>query len=203
MKLYIANCTRQTMQLHYRLDFQNDGALDPRRQAQQAKQQTIQAGKQDIIGGDLHLNQIQDIVDQLQKYGLRAVKEVPELKTTVKRLDPNSRSPVPMIFNVDRSVSLDTIKTVMAINANIQVDQGVERRRRAAVAVPDIIAHRVNEQFAQAGLDETATDNVQTAFEQLEQSEAGEKTIAEGYKVDKNAPAAPPPSTKSKKRKAA
>lgn len=203
MRLYIANCTRQTMQLHYRLDFQNDGEIDPRRQAQQAKQQTIGPGRQEVIGGDLHLNQIQDIVDQLEKYGLRAVKEIPELKTTVRKLDPNSRATVPMVFNVDRNVPLDAIKTVMSINSNIQVGQGVERRRRAAVAVPEIIQNRVNEEFAQAGLSETATDNVQTAFEQLEQSEAGEKTIAEGYKIDKNAPAELPPSASRRRRRSA
>lgn len=77
MKLYIANCTRQNWVVHYRLDFLPDGTVDPRRQNQPARQQAIAPGRQEMIASpDLHISQIDDIVNQLVPYGLVAVAHV-------------------------------------------------------------------------------------------------------------------------------
>lgn len=202
MKLYIANCTRQNWVVHYRLDFTKDGELDPRRQNQPAKQMTIAPGRQVLIPGADHISQIDDVVNQLQRYGMVGVKDVPGLKTTVKKFDPSSLAITPLVFNVDAPVPANVFQMVQDVNARIQTGQGQERRRRAAVAVNEIVQHKVESEFMAAGFDEKPSDKVDVAFEQLEQSEAGEKMIAEGYKVDKSAPTTTPPKKNGRRRAA-
>lgn len=200
MKLYIANCSRQNWTIQYRLDFNREGELDQRRQFQPARQQEIPAGRQVMVHSpDLHMSQVDEIVNQLQRYGMKGVADVPNMRTTVKKFDPKSMHPTPLIFNVDKPVPADTMRLVQDINARIHTGQGQERRARAAVATNEVIQQRVANEFANAGMAEQPTDKIGVAFEQIEQSELGEKPIAEGYRVDA---AAPGPAPKGKGAKA-
>ena len=136
----------------------------------------------------MDISQIEDIVQQLASYGLVAVADVPRLKTTVRALDLTKITTTPYVFNIDRPVPVEIMRHISSNNAEILSDHGRLRRQRAAVAVNDLVQRKVNDEFVQNGLDEIATDKVDTTFEQLDQSEAGEKPIAEGYRVRADAP---------------
>jgi hypothetical protein len=182
MKLYIANPTRQRQVICYRLDFNKDGDPEQLRRFQPARQQDVEPGRQIQLGGDMHQNQITDIVEQLAPYGLIGVVDVPRMQGRVSYL-----------YNIDRPVPSEALRKVMAHNESVLVDDGRDRRMRAAVATNEIVQQTVSQQFAERGIDEAPTDRTTVSFEQEEQSEAGEKPIAEGYKVSPEAPTKNPP----------
>jgi hypothetical protein len=196
-RLYIANTTRQEQVVCYRLDFNNDGSPieAERSRFQPARQQNIPPGRQIPIGGDFHINQITDIVDQLKRYGLIGEMNVDQV------ISSGERKVVPYIFQIDRTVSAKSIKTIMDHNAAILIDDGQQRRAKAAVASSDLVQNAVASQFAEIGIDQAPTDKFEVGFEQLEQSEAGEKTIAEGYRMDRKAPAPPVKASKGRRGK--
>lgn len=187
-KLYIANPTRQRQVVCYRLDFNTRGEQEPLRQFQPARQQDIDPGRQVQLGGDMHQNQITDIVEQLSRYGLIGVVDVPRMSGRVT-----------YVYNIDRVVPQDVMRKVIAHNNAILIDDGRERRMRAAVATNDIVQQTVAHQFAENGIDQAPADRTTVAFEQEEQTEAGEKPIAEGYKVSMDAPHTRPPARKGGK----
>jgi hypothetical protein len=183
-RLYIANVSRQTQIVCYRLDYAKDGSLkDTNRRFEPAKQQDIPSGKQVQIGGDFHITQIEDIVSQLGKYGLISVKDVAHLRSRGK--------PVPYIFNVDQPVSADIMRRVVNYNQGVQIEEGRERRQKAAVATNELVQNTVANQFAENGIQADPSTDTEFTIEQLEQSEAGEKRIEEGYRVSENAPMKP------------
>ena len=172
-RLYIANVSRQTQIVCYRLDYNKRGEDNIDRRFQPAKQQDIPPGRQVQIGGDFHMNQITDIVDQLAKYGLIGVIDVPRM----------GRNVAPYVYNIDKPVPADVMKRVRDHNHGALIAQGKDRRQKAAVATNEIVQDTVAKQFAENGIDATPVDRTDIAFEQEEQSEAGEKRIEEGFHV--------------------
>lgn len=180
-KLYIANVTKQTQIVCFRLDYGPDGELkDTNRRFEPARQQDIPPGRQVMIGGDMHMRQIEDIVRQLQVYGLVGALDAPRL-----------RSVAPLIFNIVNPVTAKTMEQVRDTNAELQTADGHDRRMKAAVATNDIVQSTVANQFAEAGINDEPADKTVITFEQQDQSELGEKTIAEGYRVEAGAATAP------------
>ncbi len=132
-----------------------------------------------MVGGELHTDQIDDIVNQLRVFGLKAVTEI-----------TSTRAFIPFVFNLNQPIKEDHIRWVMSKNEGILVEQGKERRSKAAIIMDETVANAVANQFAQNGITKEATQKFEMEIEQLEQSEAGEKRIEEGYRID---PKAPPP----------
>ena len=191
-RLYIANPTRQRQIVCYRLDFDNEGnPKDTNRKFQPHHQQEIEPGRQIQLGRDFHPNQISEIVEQLAVFGLIGEVDVPKLRAA--DFDNLRAGVVPFVFNIDRPVSSENMRKVMAHNANILIQDGRERRKKAAIASSATIQQTVENQFAAAGFPDTPSERQTIAFEQEEQSEAGEPRVEEGYKVDKNAPVKPKP----------
>lgn len=178
-KLYIANCTKQNQEIYFRLDFDidDDGRKQIVTRFRPAKRQSVAPGRQIVLGGDLHIRQIQDIISQLEVFGLIGEADVPRLDRIAS-----------YVYNIDQPVRADTIRTVMASNQGILITQGVERRKAAAIVTNETVANTVNQQFAEAGISKAPEQAVEVEIEQLEQSEAGEKRIEEGYKIDPKAP---------------
>lgn len=179
-RLYVANCTRQFQEIYYRLDYNNKGEPEANRNFQPAKRQTIPPGRQINLGGDLHMTQINDIVEQLKPYGLVGSVDVPRLKTMA-----------PYVFNIDQAVTADVIRNVRNVNSGILIQQGKQQRARAAIIVNETVANVVSNEFAEAGVTKEPTQDVEVEFEQQDQSEAGEKLVEEGYRIDASAPANP------------
>jgi hypothetical protein len=172
--LYIANPTKQVQIICYRLDYNKKGEDEVMRRFQPAKQQDIQPGRQAMIGSrDFHLTQVQDIVDQLEPYGIIAAKEVGRLP----------RKKINYVFNVDSPVPADVMRAIQNHNNGVQIEEGRDRRAKSAVASNDLVQQTVQQQFMEQGIPAEPSDSTTVAFEQLEQSEAGEKTIAEGFEI--------------------
>ena len=129
------------------------------------------------------MNQITDICEQLEVYGLVAANDVSRL----------GRKVAPYVFNIDYPVPAETMRKVRDSNESSQVQQGRERRQKAAIATNEIVQQTVSNQFLENGIEDEPSDRVSVAFEQEEQTEAGEKRIEEGYKVSSTAPIAPAP----------
>ena len=158
-RLYVANTTKHNQQVFYRLDFAPDGGMDPRAaQRMNAKSEPIPKGRQKNLGGDLTMPQIEDIVRQLNVFGMVGEKEIARLP----------RRQVPYVFNVDKVVSEKAIRTVLAHNDGVLVQEGKTRRAAMAIAANEI----------------AEADGFEVSIEQEEASEFGESLIAEGYAID-------------------
>lgn len=124
-KLFIANCTKQVQVVFYRLDIvEPTGSNVIHRFVPPKRSVGIQPGRQEPIGGDLSLEDIDVIIGQLSMYGLHAEKEISSLPDR----------PVIYLFNVDQPVRADSIREAMAHNAHCLTGQGRLRRESAAVA---------------------------------------------------------------------
>ncbi len=167
--LYLANCTR--------LDFDKYGEKDPRAMGKLPKHQDIPAGRQVPLGGELHMTQIEDIIQQLQPYGLMAQKDI-----------ASEHGRLSWVFNVNRPVSEDAIRYVLDFNSGILTEEGQKRRHRAAIAANEALAEQI----------EGEPDRFHVEFEQLDEEGRKGPLLAEGVRVDKNAPG---PSAKAKTRK--
>jgi hypothetical protein len=180
-RLYVANVSRKEHVICYRLDIDKEGQRkDSNRRFQGATQQNVPAGRQVLIGGDFHMSQIEHIVDQLSRYGMIGVVDVP-------RIDNH---PHELIFNIDKPVPAAVMERVRDHNSGVLVGQGRDLRRKAAVATNEAVQKVVAEQFAMQGIPADPVDKVDVTFEQMDQSDLGEKRIEEGYHVEP-APAAP------------
>ena len=169
--LYVANCTKQYQEVHFRLDFNDSNHPN---QNSPAKKQTIPPGRQVALGGDLaHVSQADEIIKQLTAYGLVPASEIARLKAKA-----------PYIYSRDTPVKPDQIRHVQNLNAGILMREGRLLREKAAIVVNETVADTVARQFAENGIDKEATQDVEVEFEQQDQSEAGEKRIEEGYRID-------------------
>jgi hypothetical protein len=188
-RLYVANVSRKKHVICYRLDFDKDGnPKDSNRRFEMAKQQEVPAGRQVIVGGDFHANQITDIVDQLAAYGMIGVVDTARPDGRVHEL----------IYNIDQPVPAKVMERVRDMNTGSLIKQGGELRKKAAVATNETVQKVVADQFAANGIDAEPTDKTDVTFEQVEQSEAGEKPIAEGFHVE---PAPKSPTRPNRRRK--
>lgn len=187
-KLFVANCTRQVQEVHFRLDFTDAGQPNPQARFQPAKRMTIPPGRQVPLGGDLHMSQVDDVTKQLETFGLTALADVPRSRGKL----------IPLLYNVDTPLKPSQIEAVMNANAGILVEQGRERRQAASIATNALVDQVVANEFAAVGLEAQTGPKVEVEFEQLEQSEAGERKVEEGYRMDAKAK---PPAVKKSKRK--
>jgi len=164
MKLYVANCTLQDQIVCYRLDFDKNGQLDEADRFRSHRQEKIPSGGVVAIGGDLHRAQAISIIDQLSKVGLTKHDEVSRNKPFV----------VPYIYREDQPPTREAIRRQRDINNGVYAKQGTARRQAAAVGV------------SQAVLDAAsliAPKQTSVEFEQVAQSDLGEKRIEEGVIV--------------------
>lgn len=179
-KLYIANCTKQRREVNYRLDFAPDGSkinFTPHSKVM------IEPGQQVLLTGrSMHVSTVESVVQQLVPHGLIGVVDV-----------PRHRGKAWMVFNTDRPVPAQIIRDVMAMNDGILTHEGIVRRKQSAVIANDMIDKTVADTFAAMGLDRDPATKVDVEFEQVEQSELGERRIEEGISVRDDAPDQPPP----------
>lgn len=171
--LYIANCTAQQQVICFRMDFTPKGEkIDFKPHTQRE----IRAGQQVCIR-DLHIEQAETIRQQLEPFGLLSVSEISRAKGVT-----------PLIFNVDKQVKADQIRAVINHNTGVLIIRGKVRRQNAAMSIYDIVNNTVAKQLAeqQMPVPEEPTD-LDVEFEQVEQSEAGERRIEEGLRVSATA----------------
>jgi len=166
-KLYIANTLKQAQIIFYRMEFDSDGGPNAMRRFQPAKQSpTIPKGRQIVLGGDLAMPQIENIVAQLERVGLVAEKDVNHLVGLV-----------PYLYNVDHPVRAESIKKVLDHNSGVLVNQGRVRREAAAIAARASLETEAQQAQINPSLYEAS----------IETEDAGENdvgTVDEGYRVE-------------------
>lgn len=168
-KLYVANCTKQTQVLMYRLDFDEDGKRSGKPQPPR-RTQPIPKGQQILVGGNLdHPMQVTEIIGQLEKFGLVAEKDIGRLPRRV----------VPFIYSLEIAVRAKSIQAVLDHNHGIISHDGKLRREAAAIAAAS--------QFD--------SQTVDTSIEEIEESDrasdAGPR-IEEGYRLTHDENQVPP-----------
>jgi hypothetical protein len=164
-RLWIANCTMQDQTVCYRLDFDKNGNYDEQDKFRSYKQEKLPTKMQISIGGDLHKAQMISIIDQLTKNGLTKFDEVSRSKPFT----------VPYIYREDQRVPDEAVRRQRDINNGVYEKQGAQRRANAAVGVNKAVLDAANL---------IAPKLTEVEFEQVAQSEMGEKRIEEGYRVD-------------------
>ena len=188
-KLYVANTLKQQQIIFYRMDFDADGGPNALRRFQPAKQSpVIPKGRQIVLGGELEMVQIDNIVTQLERVGLTAEKDIGHLSGMV-----------PYVWNIDQPVKADSIRTVLAHNAGVLMGQGRVRREAAAIA-----ARASLENAAQS--DQISPSMYEASIETEDPGETDVGTVDEGYRVvddPAEAQRQQPPATRSKPRRGA
>lgn len=193
-RIYIANPTNQAKQVNYRLDYTVDEHGN--RTSQRLlpyKSETIPAGRQLPVGGDLHISQIEEIVKQLSQYGLVAMLEIKTAK---------ARGKVALIFNLDKPVSMAIMKDAQDHNMGVLDAEGFERRRLAAIASSEALAGTVS---GQGIPDVKDPKKFEVEYEQVNEDENyPDANLADGLKVVRAHGKSPEPKRRhTPKRKAA
>jgi len=117
MKMYIANCTPQVQDFHYRLP-ENAKLL----------KQTIPLGQQIQIPGDLTQFDIDAIIEQHSRYGMVRVGEIDRTKAFIG-----------VCYDIDRKVDMDRVRNAIEHNYEVLEERGKIIRQEAAVAVNNSI----------------------------------------------------------------
>lgn len=176
-KLYVANVMRQTALVYYRLDIGSDGGMLQNTRFREPKFQSIPSGRQIPLGGDLHISQIEDIINQMNTYGMVGTVEIDRM-----------RGIVPYVYSIDTPVSQRDIQKGLDHNAGIRVTQGQERRKKAAVAANDVLINRITEDQLSQGVETTAAEEPPPFELELEQVDGenaeGVASIAEGFRME-------------------
>jgi hypothetical protein len=171
-KLYIANTSQQTQTICYRLDVNDFGMPGVEMKFKAHRTQQIAMGRQEMLGSaDFTIDQIERIVQQLFRFGLVATAEA-----QAGRLP---RAVVPYVFNVDRPVPGSVFHAVVEHNRLVQIDDGKYRRKAAAVAAANSVKKSLETNL---GINDDGME-LEVSIEQDNQSELGERTIEEGYRV--------------------
>jgi hypothetical protein len=174
--LYVANPTNQRQIVSFRLDINRNGEPEQDRRFQPAKQQDILPGQQVPLGGrDMHEKQITSIMDQLRPYGMVQVKDLPMLKAGQR---------VTYLCNIGLVVPAKDIRAAEMHNRRLKIEEGQQRRAKAAIAVDSTVQQSVEQQFLEKGIDAQPSDSTTVTFEQLDEVEGNEDPkVAEGFEV--------------------
>lgn len=169
-RLFIANCTRHPRKVFYRLDVDKSGQIDPNDRFRAPREITIMGGKGAMLG-DLHPSQITSIIDQLKPFGAREANDTGNLP----------RHTVPYLLSSGTPIEARLIMKVYKHNQGVLNDQGVERRKRAAIGSNEAVNRHMAEQTGeQLKLFEVAIEQQPVG---ADEAEPQGKPIEEGFRV--------------------
>jgi hypothetical protein len=169
-RLFIANCTRHSRKVFYRLDVDKSGQIDPNDRFRSAREITVPAGKGAMLG-DLHPSQITSIIDQLKPFGAREANDTGNLP----------RHTVPYLLSSGAPIEARLILKVYKHNQGVLNDQGVTRRRKAAIGSNEAVNRHMAEQTGeQLKLFEVAIEQQPVAHDEAQPQG---KPVEEGFRV--------------------
>lgn len=116
-KLYIGNCTHQQHDFNYR-----------RPEMKSVLMQTIQAGGQVPLTGDLSTHDIASIIEQHAKYGLVSVSDIDRTKPFIG-----------LCYSIDKPISVENLRRGFMHNEAVLTQEGVKLREESAVALSNVI----------------------------------------------------------------
>ena len=164
MQMYVANATRQYLDFMYTMP-----------EVKGARRQSIPPGGQVKITGDLNTPQIESIIRQHDKYGMRNVTEVDSAKGFVGYM-----------FSLDRPVPAAKLQRLMDRNIGVLQADGKKFRTEAAIAEQQ----RLDTALQESGLPETLRTYETTIVEEVkpDRQESQGDPISEGVRVQNDAP---------------
>lgn len=169
-RLFIANCTRHTRKVFYRLDVDKNGQIDPNDRFRAPREITVLAGKGSMLG-DLHPSQITSIIDQLKPFGAREANDTGNLP----------RHTVPYLLSSGAPIEARLILKVYKHNQGVLNDQGATRRRKAAIGSNEAVNRHMAEQTGeQLKLFEVVIEQQPVASDEAQPQG---KPVEEGYRV--------------------
>lgn len=158
MKLYVANCTLQYHVFNYRLPERNNPYT-----------QSIASGRQVRLAGDMGVKDIEAIITQSHKYGLRTVEEARSLDEDI---------PITFVASVDKPVTDRMMKDVIMHNRGVLTFRGKKMRELAALAASSNMESQAHTPNAanqlELSIEEQTTSTLDGADESL---------LGEGYRV--------------------
>lgn len=149
--LFIANTSKQHHDFAYRLP-----------EEQNIRYETIRAGSQARIGGDLQRETIDRIIKQHTAYGLKDVSDL-----------PRNSAFVGLCFSIDKPVSFDTIMETFEQNDTAMNERAEDRREDVAAAISSEM---------QATLNANGASVQRTEVETVEDTK-GTPAVASGYET--------------------
>lgn len=162
MDLFIANCTKQKYDLHYRLPEVNG-----------PRHQMALPGGQVKIAGDLSTPQIEALVKQLSHtVGMVHVDDINRVKPFVG------------LCYSDKKIKVDVIMRAFEHNDEVLTNRGQEIRRTVAVAMSDSLKRSLED----SQIPETLGELEVTASEIDRSGKPVDGGVREGIVVSKNAP---------------
>lgn len=172
--LYIANCTPMRQLVMYKLMHDAKGIYQPSLASRSPFQEVIEPGRQVALAGKLHMEQMNEIIDQLSAFGMIAASDVPN----------NLYDVAPLVFSIDAPVPRHVFEDVVAHNKGIKLESGAKRREQAAIAANQALVNNTGEE----------SPVFEVAYEQETLSDLDESRIEEGFKVVNEKKGPPPPS---------
>ena len=113
--------------------------------------QSIKAGQQVVVGGDLDRPRIDAIVEQNVLYGMRPAADIPREKGFIG-----------LIYSIDKPVELDKIETQLERNEiELQADAD-ERRENIAAAVADNVSRQTGKEVKRLEIEQVETGDVRS-----------------------------------------
>lgn len=181
-RLYVVNCTGQHRIVNYRLDYTVDD--QGRRTSERLmpyKSITIPARQQAPFGGDLHISQVEDIVQQLES--TCGAVNVNDIRTA------KAKGPVKMIWSLDKPVTVAVLKDVVQHNMGALTEQGANRRRQLALVADAQLSQLV----------EREPVKMEVEFEQMEEDADLPGRLAEGLRMGRRPENKAPPLKKARR----
>lgn len=165
--MFIGNATKQIQDFVYRL------AENP-----STMRQTIPIGGQVQISGDLNMPQIDTIIAQHARYGMRKSDELDRTKPFVG-----------LLYSIDRPIPAMRLTQAMEHNDNVLTQRGEETREQIAVASSNAIENKLEDDRNNGMPDVTLREFETQIIEEEKPGQVrvdGQKTIAEGVRVNRN-----------------
>lgn len=174
MKVYIGNATKQIMSFSYR---------PPGRGI---RTQQIPIGGQELLSGDLTVEEVDAALGQNAKYGLIDVKEIDRTKSFIG-----------MCYSLDKPIALSYLHRALDQNHGVLVDRGKDIRTKAAIAVNQHLEDQLVENDL-GGLNNLEMSVIEEDSPKRP-TDAG-PMISEGVRVNHDAPEHPTPATRAPSR---
>lgn len=165
MKLFIANLTRQIHSLAYRIPGQGVRTLP------------IGVGSQVLVPGEPGVDQVDAIVKQLERYGLRRADELDRTRTFSG-----------ICYALDKPVPGAKIERGVRQNIAVLAERGKVMRQEAAVAGNSIL----ESSLAESGIPATLRELDTTIVEDKPDPRSETAPIAEGFHVTRDEGSGPP-----------
>jgi GAF domain-containing protein len=131
MKMYVANCTGQIQQFVYQLPG-----------VRSSRTQTIAAGGQIVLSGNLQPEEIDAVIEQHSLYGMHAALTVAQVRSNIQ-----------LLYSIDKEITVNQMRQALERNLQFLTLKGQTLRQEAAVAVNNLMQEDRPDEFKHVDLE--------------------------------------------------